>query len=294
MQRLAESLGGVAHRILHLVGRLRALTSRRQNSAQHHGVAAIGLHGVFIKVQVGGGVGLSGAHAVDHPQTGNLGRHLKLYRATLPFGGGRNHVNHIVVQHHRRNHRMGRRLGLRGREERGIHQDVSAHAPDAFHQYARRQFLHHAQRIAGHALARQRAGVGVVARLPVQAVAGQHAAAQVQVAGGHQHQVALQRAILGDGPVSKYFGVEAVVLAEQGQRRSQRHQLCRGAGGEDLLLVDGHQCLLLRLVVDHHSVVGIAQQGPFQHLADALLERVLFFGLYGRCLGRLRGALFIG
>ncbi len=99
-----------------------------------------------------------------------------------------------------------------------------------------------------------------------------HAAGKIRVATRHKHQISLQRAVGSDAPRGVDAGVEAVVLAEQRQRRAFGDHLGSGAGGKQLVLVDRNQNLTRGEIVDFHSHRGMLEDRTRGDLPDLLQQ----------------------
>jgi len=135
------------------------------------------------------------------------------------------------------------------------------------------QLVDHEQRIARHGLGVGAAVVGVVLVLERERAVGADTSREVGVAARHQHQVAVQRAILADRTSAIQARMESIARAQQLQAGPFGDELGRRAGDEQLVGVEREQRGLRVEIVERDAEARAAVLGPTDHLLHALGER---------------------
>jgi hypothetical protein len=135
------------------------------------------------------------------------------------------------------------------------------------------QLADHEQRIAGHRLGVGAAVVRVVLVLERKRAVGADPTGQVGIAARHEHQIAVQRAVLANRARAIDSRVETVVGAQQLEGGALGHQLGRGPGDEQLVGVEGEHRRFTVEIVERDAEGRAAVLRSADDPLDALGER---------------------
>ena len=196
-------------------------------------------------------------------------------RGPTLLGGRDGHVDHVLVDHDRRDQQVLVRHP-EALEESVVDDDVAGHAPDSRRPHLLGQTVEAVQRVLGRQDRRPEVVRVVVVEVRERdGAVGVQAATEREITGGHQDKIADQRALRIDRAPPVDRGHEAMIGAELLQGEADREQLADRAGQGQLVGVKLVQGLAGRHVGDEEAPGRPRVAGFLHHGRDGAGQGVV-------------------